>query len=59
MIMYIITMPIYNDVENTIFVEVKENSDIIVTIPTNDKLDSLNLAVSTGIILYEINRNRD
>ena len=38
---------------------VKQNSDVIVTIPTNDKLDSLNLAVSTGIILYEINRNRD
>ncbi|MBP5449566.1 MAG: 23S rRNA (guanosine(2251)-2'-O)-methyltransferase RlmB, partial [Spirochaetales bacterium] len=30
--------------------------DIIASIPTNDKLDSLNVSVSTGIILYEINR---
>ena len=35
---------------------VKKNCDVVVTIPTNNKLDSLNLAVSVGIILYEINK---
>lgn len=33
---------------------VKENSDFVFTIPTNGKLDSLNLSVSAGIILYEL-----
>jgi len=37
---------------------VKENCDFIVKIPTNDKLDSLNISVSIGIFLYEINRNK-
>lgn len=37
---------------------VRERSDVIVGIPTNDKLDSLNVSVSTGIILYEVNRQR-
>ncbi|MCK4796706.1 MAG: 23S rRNA (guanosine(2251)-2'-O)-methyltransferase RlmB [Spirochaetes bacterium] len=35
---------------------VKKNCDIIATIPTNDKLDSLNLSVSAGIILYEVSK---
>ncbi len=35
---------------------VKENCDVIVKIPTNNKLDSLNLSVSAGIILYELNK---
>lgn len=35
---------------------VKENCDFIISIPTNDKLDSLNLSVSAGIILYELTR---
>jgi 23S rRNA (guanosine2251-2'-O)-methyltransferase len=34
---------------------VKKNCDVIISIPTNDKLDSLNVSVSTGIILYELN----
>lgn len=33
---------------------VKENSDFLITIPTNKKIDSLNLSVSAGIILYEL-----
>ncbi|HOJ64791.1 MAG TPA: 23S rRNA (guanosine(2251)-2'-O)-methyltransferase RlmB [Spirochaetota bacterium] len=35
---------------------VKENCDDIITIETNDKLDSLNLSVSAGIILYELRK---
>ncbi len=35
---------------------VRENADMIASIPTNDKLDSLNVSVSTAVILYEINR---
>ncbi len=35
---------------------VKENCDFIISIPTNDKLDSLNLSVSAGIVLYELAR---
>lgn len=31
---------------------VKENSDFIVTIPTNGHIDSLNVSVATGIMLY-------
>jgi 23S rRNA (guanosine2251-2'-O)-methyltransferase len=37
---------------------VRDKADIIASIPTNDKLDSLNVSVSTGIILYEVNRQR-
>ena len=32
---------------------IRENSDFTISIPTNSKLDSLNLSVSTAIILYE------
>lgn len=35
---------------------VLKNSDVAVTIPTNDRLDSLNVSVSAGIILYEMNK---
>ncbi len=35
---------------------VRKNCDAAFTIPTNGKLDSLNVSVSTGIILYELNR---
>jgi 23S rRNA (guanosine2251-2'-O)-methyltransferase len=35
---------------------VKENCDFKVIIPTNNKIDSLNLSVSVGIFLYEVNR---
>jgi 23S rRNA (guanosine2251-2'-O)-methyltransferase len=37
---------------------VKKNSDFTVSIKTNNKLDSLNLSVSTGIVLYEISKNK-
>ncbi len=37
---------------------VKKNSDFIITIPTNNKIDSLNLSVSAGIILYELYKSR-
>lgn len=33
---------------------VKKNADFIVTIPTNKKIDSLNLSVSAGILLYQL-----
>jgi 23S rRNA (guanosine2251-2'-O)-methyltransferase len=33
---------------------VKKNCDVIVTIPTNGKIDSLNVSVSAGIIFYEM-----
>ena len=33
---------------------VKKNCDVVITIPTNDKLDSLNLSVSAGIILSKL-----
>jgi 23S rRNA (guanosine2251-2'-O)-methyltransferase len=36
---------------------VKKNCDYTVSIKTNNKIDSLNLSVSTGIILYEISKN--
>jgi len=36
---------------------VKKNSDILIKIPTNNKIDSLNVSVSAGIILYEIYQN--
>ncbi|MBN2544798.1 MAG: 23S rRNA (guanosine(2251)-2'-O)-methyltransferase RlmB [Spirochaetes bacterium] len=37
---------------------VKKNSDFIITIPTNNKIDSLNLSVSAGIFLYELFKSR-
>jgi 23S rRNA (guanosine2251-2'-O)-methyltransferase len=36
---------------------VRENCDFLVNIPTNKKLDSLNLSVSAGIFLYEVNKS--
>ena len=35
---------------------VKENCDMLVSIPMDEKVNSLNASVSTGIILYEIKR---
>ena len=35
---------------------VKESCDVIVGIPSRGKIDSLNVSVATGIILYEIRR---
>lgn len=35
---------------------VKKNCDQIIKIQTNDKLDSLNLSVSVGVVLYEATR---
>ncbi|OGV23539.1 MAG: 23S rRNA (guanosine(2251)-2'-O)-methyltransferase RlmB [Ignavibacteria bacterium RIFOXYA2_FULL_37_17] len=37
---------------------VAENCDFIVKIPMKGKIDSLNVSVSTGILLFEINRQR-
>ncbi|AWG42888.1 23S rRNA (guanosine(2251)-2'-O)-methyltransferase RlmB [Candidatus Borreliella tachyglossi] len=34
----------------------KENSDFLVRIPTSGKIDSLNVSVSTGILIFEIKR---
>ncbi len=36
----------------------KESCDDIISIPTKGKLDSLNVSVATGILLYEISKNR-
>ncbi len=36
----------------------QENCDRIISIPTCGKLDSLNVSVATGIILYEIHRQK-
>jgi 23S rRNA (guanosine2251-2'-O)-methyltransferase len=33
---------------------VKKNCDFVISIPTNDKLDSLNVSVSAGIVLFSI-----
>ncbi|WP_024653517.1 23S rRNA (guanosine(2251)-2'-O)-methyltransferase RlmB [Borrelia persica] len=35
---------------------VKNNSDFLVKIPTQGKIDSLNVSVSTGILIFEIKR---
>ncbi|BCR21940.1 23S rRNA (guanosine(2251)-2'-O)-methyltransferase RlmB [Borrelia sp. HM] len=35
---------------------VKENSDFLIRIPTRGKIDSLNVSVSTGILIFEIKR---
>ena len=37
---------------------VSENCDFLVKIPMRGKIDSLNVSVSTGILLFEINRQR-
>ncbi len=37
---------------------VRETCDVIVSIPTTGKLDSLNVSVSAGILLYEIRRQQ-
>ena len=36
----------------------KEKCDTIVSIPTRGRLDSLNVSVAAGVLLYEITRNR-
>ena len=33
---------------------IKEKSDFLISIPTTNKLDSLNASVSAGILFYEI-----
>ncbi|AHH04891.1 23S rRNA (guanosine-2'-O-)-methyltransferase RlmB [Borrelia miyamotoi] len=35
---------------------IKENSDFLIKIPTRGKIDSLNVSVSTGILIFEIKR---
>lgn len=35
---------------------IKENSDFLIRIPTSGKIDSLNVSVSTGILIFEIKR---
>ena len=37
---------------------VSENCDFLVKIPMKGKIDSLNVSVSTGVLLFEINRQR-
>jgi 23S rRNA (guanosine2251-2'-O)-methyltransferase len=37
---------------------VAENCDFLVKIPMKGKIDSLNVSVSTGVLLFEINRQR-
>jgi 23S rRNA (guanosine2251-2'-O)-methyltransferase len=37
---------------------VKENCDFLITIPMKGKISSLNASVSTGIILYEVVKQR-
>ena len=38
---------------------VKKNSDFLVKIPMAGRVSSLNVAVATGIVLFELNRRRD
>lgn len=38
---------------------VSENCDFLVKIPMQGKIDSLNVSVATGILLFEINRQRN
>ena len=37
---------------------IKESCDYIVSIPMKGKINSLNVSVATGILVYEIIRNR-
>lgn len=37
----------------------QENCDAIISIPTSGKLDSLNVSVAAGVLLYEVNRQRN
>ncbi|MFA5804923.1 MAG: TrmH family RNA methyltransferase [Melioribacteraceae bacterium] len=37
---------------------VAENCDILIKIPMKGKIDSLNVSVSTSVLLFEINRQR-
>ena len=37
---------------------VRKNCDMIVSIPMNGHIDSLNVSVATGILLYEFRRPR-
>jgi len=37
---------------------VKENCDFLLKIPMNCRISSLNAAVSSGIVIYEINKQR-
>ncbi|MDR2537261.1 MAG: 23S rRNA (guanosine(2251)-2'-O)-methyltransferase RlmB [Treponema sp.] len=36
----------------------RETCDALVAIPTNGRLDSLNVSVAAGVLLYEVNRQR-
>ncbi len=36
----------------------KEKCDTVVSIPTRGRLDSLNVSVAAGVLLYEITRKR-
>ena len=38
---------------------VAENCDFLIKIPMKGKIDSLNVSVSTGVLLFEINRQRN
>jgi 23S rRNA (guanosine2251-2'-O)-methyltransferase len=38
---------------------VSENCDFLIKIPMRGKIDSLNVSVTTGILLFEINRQRE
>jgi 23S rRNA (guanosine2251-2'-O)-methyltransferase len=44
--------------ENGISEEILDMTDLQISIPMRGKIDSLNVSVSTGIILYEIIRQR-
>jgi len=35
---------------------IKKNSDFIVSIPTYGKIDSLNVSVAAGVIMYELKK---
>jgi 23S rRNA (guanosine2251-2'-O)-methyltransferase len=38
---------------------VSESCDFLIKIPMKGKIDSLNVSVSTGVLLFEINRSRN
>jgi 23S rRNA (guanosine2251-2'-O)-methyltransferase len=37
----------------------RENCDALIAIPSKGRIDSLNVSVAAGVLLYEVTRQRD